>query len=228
VKEAPSALPAKKEPSSALLGGNGALLVRERALAVAVQRALERLYQIDGIDDVGAFVTAALDGEREALLVREADDGALEMALRLPPLAQRSFEAANAAALDPLCQLIEGVSHFVYIADRVRDGREATHLELELQAEVDKYVVLAASIARLDPTTSALLRGRLYEDVLFTHDAESELGERYRIANELAGKFVRRLEQVYIAERRYDELRRELRRFYRMGQEDKLRVGRAA
>jgi hypothetical protein len=209
------------------LEGNGVGLVRVRALAGAIQRALERLYQLDRVADVDGFVTSAATGEREALLVREVD-GEMEISLRLPPLGRPDFDLANAADLDPVCQIIEGVSHFVYLADRAQADREATQLEMELQAEVDKYVVLAASLGSIDAPTSARLRARLYDEVSFAHGAETELGQRYRIANALAGRFVRRLENDYIAARRYRDLHRTLRNFYRMGQEEKLRVGRAA
>lgn len=211
-----------------LLEGNGAGLVRERALAAAVQRGLERLYQIDRLHDVETFLAPAPAGEREALLVREAEDGALELALRVPRLAARAFDVRSAADLDPLCQLIEGVSHFVYIAERARAGLPTTQLELELQAEVDKWVVLAASMDEIDQARSEALRARLFEVVEFTDDAATAAGERYRVANDLAHRFVRRLERRYLGTKRFRELHAELRRFYWMGQEDKLRTSRAA
>ena len=196
-------------------------------MAAAIQRALERLYQLDRVADVDEYVTfAAEDGEREALLVREIGSE-MELSLRLPALAKKEFDAGE-RDLDPLCQIIEGVSHFVYLADRARACREATQLEMELQAEVDKYVVLAASLGAVEPRSSALLRARLYDDVSYAHEPDTELGQRYRIANYLAGKFVRGLERDYLAARRYRELHARLRAFYRMGQEEKLRVGRAA
>ncbi|MGH7293652.1 MAG: hypothetical protein ACRELB_01905 [Polyangiaceae bacterium] len=197
-------------------------LVRERALAATVQEALERLYRLDRVADVGDFVNGADEGEREALLVREAHDGAIEVSLLLPPL-----EAD--AGLDSLCQIIEGVSHFVYVVERARVGREATQLELELQAEVDKWVVLAASMReRFDEGRSAALRARLYEHVVYDHGAATETGERYRVANDVAHRFVRRLERRYLGTARIHEMRAELRNFYHVGQEEKLRLGRAA
>jgi hypothetical protein len=210
------------------LEGNGVGLVRERALAMTVQKALERLYQIEDAPHVDAFLRAAEHGEREALLVREAEDGTLEVSLRVPMLARRAFAIDDGADLDPLCQLIEGVSHFVYLAERAKSDREATQLEMEMQAEVDKYVVLAASLDELSVQRSGLLRERLYERVVFNHVEGSELGDRYRIANDTAAKFVRRLEREFVESRRFPELRTELRRFFRMGQEEKLRVVRAA
>jgi len=202
------------------LDGNGVELFRERALAMRVQGGLERVYRLDRVADVGDFLRGAEAGEREALLVRETDDGDIEMTLRLPQL------EGGGANLDALCQIIEGVSHFVYVVERARTLRETTQLELELQAEVDKWVVLGASIRAFDADCSAALRSQLYERVVFEHDGE--LGERYRVANDAANRFVRRLEREYVDRERYGELRAELRRFFQVGQEEKLRLGRAA
>ncbi len=207
-----------------LLAGNGALLVREIAIASGVQRALERLYQLDPGHEVGAFVSAAAGGEREALYVREAEDGAIELALKIPALAAGDLDLGRAAHLDPLCQLIEGVSHFVYVSDRATRGEETTQLELELQAEVDKFVVLAGVLGCADATASAALRARLFEHVQYTHAPDTEAGERYRTANAAANRFVRRLEREHVARCRWAEMRGELRRFFRMGQADKLRA----
>jgi hypothetical protein len=189
-----------------------------------VQGALERVYHLDRVADVGDFVRDGEAGEREALLLREAEDGALEVCLRLPSVANDGGEVA----LDALCQIIEGVSHFVYVVERARLQREATQLELELQADVDKWVVLAAATRAFDVEQSAALRERLYERVAFAHAPSSELGERYRVANDAAHAFVRRLERDYLRRARFGELRAELCRFFHVGQEDKLRLGRAA
>jgi hypothetical protein len=210
---------------AARLAGNGVALVRERALASRVQAALERMYGLervaDVVDFVADFVAQGESFEREALLLREAQDGTLEVSLHLPILEEE-------AELDTLCQIIEGVSHFVYVAERARACREATQLELELQAEVDKWVVLAASMHAFDAHRSARLRVRLYESVEFAHEAHTELGERYRIANDAANRFVRRLERDFVVPARFGAMRTELRRFFHVGQEEKLRFGRAA
>jgi hypothetical protein len=208
---------------AARLAGNGVALVRERALASRVQAALERMYGLervaDVVDFVADFVAQGESFEREALLLREAQDGTLEVSLHLPILEEE-------AELDTLCQIIEGVSHFVYVVERARTLRGTTQLELELQAEVDKWVVLGASMCPFDAGRSAALRTQLYERVVFEHDGE--LGERYRVANDTANRFVRRLEREYVGPARYGELRVELRRFFQVGQEEKLRLGRAA
>jgi hypothetical protein len=181
-----------------------------------VQNALERLYHIERVADVDAFLEPADEGERETLLVREAEDGALELGLRVPPLGDGD--------LDRVCQIIEGVSHFVYVAERARVGRETTQLEMELQAEIDKYLVLAASIAKFDVRASEALRARLYDRIVFTVGAH----ERYRVANDVARRYVMRLESRFVAARRVRDMRAELRRFYWMSQHEKLHASRAA
>ena len=148
---------------------------------------------------------------------------------RAAPRRARRFDVAHAADLDPLCQIIEGVSHFVYLADRARVDREATQLELEMQAEVDKYVVLAAAGDGLDVRASAALRapplrGRLVRATTPTASAASGTASPTICAH----AFVRRLERDFVATSRYPAMRHALRRFYRLGQEDKLRLARAA
>jgi hypothetical protein len=196
-----------------LLRGNGVELIREIALATRVQHGLERLYQLDRVVDVEHYMSVDAQA-RETLFVRETEDG-VELALRVPAL-------EHTDNLDRLCQIIEGVSHFVYVADRATRDQATTQLELELQAEVDKYVVLS-SARGLTLKASEALRDRLYANTHFLDHEGSVERERYETANTAAHRFVRRLEHTYIKENRMGEMRASLRDFYRMGLEDKLR-----
>jgi hypothetical protein len=190
--------------SEASLRGFGVDLIASR-----VQASIERFYDIERVADVAHFVSPSAG--REQLLVREASDGAVEMKLHLPERGE---------GLDAVCQIIEGVSHFVYVATRASQDRGTTALELEMQAEVDKWVVLAGDLESLDVERSSALRARLFENVTYV---EGEHVERYRVANRAALRFLRRLEHTHLARRRFGDLRRELHAFFRSGQEDKLR-----
>jgi hypothetical protein len=95
-------------------------LRRELAVAARIQAGLERVYLIERVADVGDFVAPADEGERESLLVRHTASGHVEMRLQLPLFANA---AGDPASLDALCQIIEGVSHFVYVAERARVDR---------------------------------------------------------------------------------------------------------
>ncbi len=211
-------------PARDLLAGNGVGLLRERALAAAIQGGLERLYQLDRVADVGPFLTPAAEGERESLSVHVAEDGVVEMSLRLPHLGPTELDVLSGGDLDPLCQIIEGVSHFVTLAARAHEDRTTTQLELELQAEVDKYIVLLAALGARGERESARVRARLYDDVAFTSDSGTEIGDRYRMANQVAARYTQHLERRFVVGGRVGELHRELRRFFRLGLDDKLRI----
>jgi len=194
------------------------------ALLGRLQRRLEHFYSLDASPNVLDFVREREDGGREELLVRELDDY-VELALLLPSDAFELEEIdASTQSRDTLMQAVEGVSHFVYLAEHLRTGLPTTLLELELQAEVDKFVVLTLDRAMLSAEERDLICEALFERVQFTHRAETELGARYRLANTLAARYLRRL--AVGADR--PALRRQLHTFYRAGQTDKIRLAQAA
>jgi hypothetical protein len=195
--------------------------LRGPALLAWMQQRIASYYALDESPDVRDFVRRVDDDQREALLVRQSED-AIEIALLLPE--RILVEAESGVDPDVVLQAIEGVSHFVFLAERVRTGLPTTRLELELQAEVDKFVLFALAG---DPTGHAErleLRRSLFERVRYLHDASSEEGMRYRLANDLADRYVRR----FHPDSPHREVRAELCRFYRAGQSDKIRMARAA
>jgi hypothetical protein len=168
----------------------------------------------------------------EALLVRESEQG-LELGLFL---AEEVVEAAGAAdphdprpllaATSSLPQVMcaaEGVSHYVYLATRAAVGRPVSLLELEVQAEVDKFALLLLhlwrrGLRRLSPS----LRRRLFERVRYHPHLESAELERYRLANQLGGGYARWLEGRFVHPADAEGLVRELRVSYRLGAGEKL------
>ena len=195
---------------------------RIERIATALQRRIERYYRLEEAPAVVDFLQVRpSDESREAVRLVEAEDGALEIEVIAPDLPEPP-------SLDGYCQLIEGVSHFVYLAERARTGLQTTQLELELQAEVDKFVVLALLREPFDLAHARRLHERLYERVAFLHPRGTVEGERYRLANDLAARLVRRLEVAYASTGRRSELRDTLARFFRMGQKDKIGFAQAA
>jgi hypothetical protein len=185
-------------------------------LARHVQRRIESFYCLEPGPDIGEFVRQSDDGTRESLVLREGND-ALELLLLVPKL-------SDPPSLDERMQVVEGVSHFVYLAERARVGLPTTVLELELQAEVDKFVLLA-----FDEASHSLRRAEgvchaLFRKVRYMHARGTENGDRYRLANDLAARVSRRLFGL----RARTEARRWLIRFYRSGQTEKIRLARAA
>jgi hypothetical protein len=188
---------------------------KTRSALRRIQGRIERYYALESAPDVARFASAGTANEREVLLVR--DDGeAVEMALRVPGA------APEAGANDVWLQLLEGVSHFVYLAERARTGLPATQLELELQAEVDKFVFLALDADGEHPDVVSLHR-LIFEQATFLDPPGTEAGERYRLANQLAARLAAR-----VSGRARGDARALLRRFYRAGQAEKIALARAA
>jgi hypothetical protein len=199
-----------------------------------VQRGLETLYRVDTGVEIDRFVIdAAMRDDlvptrrpREQLLVCE-HDGEMSLALFVDAAA-----LANLAANDPSHRLddgnlgdfllaVEGVSHFIYAVCCARAERPVTQLELELQAEVDKYVTCLLA-TEPEPDISAGLRRRLFGECAYEDDLDHDEHARYRAANDNAHRYAAYLEQAYVGPRRIPEMLAELRRFYRLGLPAKL------
>lgn len=116
---------------------------------------------------------------------------------------------------------LEGVSHFVYTVYCAQRARTVSALELELQAEIDKYVtclLMSEASARM----SAALRQRLFSEPSYEPDLDGEEQHRYRVANDNAQRYAAYLEHSYVAPRRVPAMLMELRRFYRRSLPAKL------
>jgi hypothetical protein len=192
------------------------LSTRVKRLARRIQKRIEAFYGLEKGPDVAEFVRATARAARELVVVRQRPD-ALELVVLLPELSARP-------TLDERMQLVEGVSHFVYIAERARVELPATALELELQAEVDKFVLLAFDGSVLSNRRAESASHVLFRRVRYAHGEHTERGERYRLANDLAA----RVSQRVVDQRARTETRRWLMRFYRSGQTEKIRLARAA
>ncbi len=194
----------------------------------ALQARLQSIYRVEapGVEGflVGREVAAAAGHAPRAgeeLLVLEEPDG-LSVGLYLE-------EAVGAGAvrgeLGPTAQAAEGVSHFVYLSTRAASGRPVSLLELEVQAEVDKFALLLLPLPGRPGDRrrrSRALRRRLYERVRYLeHLGAEELG-RYREANRLGAGYARWLEGRFVEEADVEGLLRELRRSYRLGAGEKL------
>lgn len=197
-----------------------------------IQRTLSELYDLHEAPDVEQFVCGeevlrAVVGDGaaargEVLLVFEEDDH-LHLGLYLHPdvLAQIAGRSPDFRAL---CLATEGVSHFLYLSFRAGNEEQVSQLELELQAEVDKYAagLLAGNGAGLVATRSRALRQRLFDRARFLDPPDTPEGERYRVAHRAAARYAAALEKRYIEPGRIGELCAELRRFYRLGAREKL------
>jgi hypothetical protein len=164
---------------------------------------------------------------REQLLIKQVDD---EMQLGLF-VDERTLE--NLTLNDPGRRLdegnlqdflyaVEGVSHFVYMVHRAQMERPVSAVELELQAEVDKYLValLVSWNQRGEPPGD--LREKLFARVQFAGDLSREERERYELANNAAASYAASIEERFLKIRAVEDMLAEARRFYRKGLAQKL------
>jgi hypothetical protein len=116
----------------------------------------------------------------------------------------------------------EGVSHFTYFAFKAGQDQCVTLLEMELQAEVDKFVATALLLRRQGEIPPRGLHRWLFDMPSFDEQLGADEYERYERANHYAGKYCRRLWPRLESGTFADDLKRELRYFYRLPREQKI------
>jgi hypothetical protein len=203
------------------------------SLLVHVQRRLEALYALEPHSPVTDFLLREEDaaglpgGGSRTLLTQNGDDVSLAVVLdgRVGECLARADPRVliDTENLGPFCTLTEEVSHFVYLVFCARSARTVTQLELELQGEVDKYLnaVFLLSLQN-EGAVSARLRELIFRRYRLAENLSVEQAERYRTASLLAYRYCGWLEESFLRPSRLADLARESRRFYRLGQREKL------
>lgn len=202
------------------------------------QRHLERIYEVSVALNVDHFLITdrrmaqRLDpdpGARaavEKLLVREQEDG-LDIALYIDGAvidvlrSNDPLRCLNDANLAEFWTALEGVSHFLYLVWNARHGRSISLFELELQAEVDKYVAAVFLLGlQHGQRVPAGLHERLFANPVFDGALGGDELRRYHRANYYAGIYCGELRDGYL--RRRSSMIKELRRFYRLTHRRKI------
>ncbi len=186
-----------------------------------IQAHLEAIYRIEAPDvtrfqiDEKQLIEVMGDGLRGAdewVLVRE-DGGIVDLAVFVSEDHIGALESvgdlreAAMEAFPAFCAATEGVSHFLMLIERVRRSEPVSLLELEAQAEVDKFIS-----ARLHhPTQSEVLWRRLFQEAVLSDGLSGEEQARYKEAGRLAGGYCAALDESP----NVDHILRTLRGFWR-------------
>lgn len=160
------------------------------------------------------LLIAEADGEADVALYLERE--LLERLDRHDPLTK--LDGGNLA---DFWSALEGVSHFTYYAWNAARDKTVSLFELELQAEVDKFVTTGMLLREQTGREPGGLHGWLFDSPTLAAELAEDERERYRRANRYAAKYCRRLSATLAGD---DEAaaQRELRRFYRLSQSSKL------
>lgn len=163
-------------------------------------------------------------GVEETVLVAEESDGVrlsvyLDRAL-LSRLAQRDpLNQLKADQFADLATVLEGISHFNYLVWNAGQNRQVTLLELELQAEVDKFVAtILLALKQGDYELARQLHRWLFDEVRFQPSLSSDQRLRYETANDYAARFCHHIFDRIGS----DAGLQQLRDFYRLTQTEKI------
>jgi hypothetical protein len=204
----------------------------------SLQAGLADIYDLPATPDVADFLMtdrarlAHLDArtsDEQLIVAEDGDSLSLGLFIDAAVLARLAHSDPYAALTgDNLADYLtaaEGVSHFVYLAWNAGHDKPVTLLELELQAEIDKYV-LAAWLLREQGAGRfpRELHRALFERARVDPVAAGERAGLYRTASRYAGRFCRRIASRFESTARSAsrDLLAELRRFYRLGNARKM------
>ncbi len=173
----------------------------------------------------GAEGAGSATGDGARLLVRETDGG-VRACIYYPDAMIRRLEqnppqhGLDDDNVDAFAVLVEELDHLLVAAERAHAGRQISLLEMELQANVSKDLVLSRFLARggrcLTPERRTWLRERLFHARAFV-DPAPEVRRRYDDASRYALRFLEAFDRVP----RQARLSR-LRRFHRAPLPEKL------
>ena len=202
-------------------------------LIVNLQSQLEKLYQINRVCNIEEFVITdsqvahLLDtsinprSTLEKLLIHQEYDS-LNLSLYLDESLLSSLhyfnpkELITSNELDAFYNVLEGVSHFVYLTFNANYRYPVSLFEMELQAEVDKFVMsmLLMGLQRHSKQFEQLYE-RLFVNVSYDAMLLPDELMRYQAANYYASQYCQQLHATFHSPFEFAYLN-ELRRFYRL------------
>jgi hypothetical protein len=209
-----------------------------------LQALLARLYDAPVAHDVDDFVITdperlerlagvpARGQEDEQVVIARDESGVRVGVFIAEEVIARLCERDPLSVLDEsnlgaFCTALEGVSHFHYLIWSLERGRDVSMLELEVQADVDKYVsALALLTQQRGGQFPEDLHARLFHHVTFMPQTDEAVQSRYVQANRHAAKFCRALDERFLRRRQAhpEAWLSELRRFFRLSHQGKLRL----
>lgn len=150
--------------------------------------------------------------DEEVVFIEQSSDS-LEFTVYFDEQLLESVAQAR-SDLDGVCTVVEGASHAVCLLWHAHNDRQLRPVDLELQAEIDKFVVLMEKIT--DPAARLGLHRHLFSTSRILPDSNTALYERYKVASSLASDYCQWLNQRFIDDNNQIELHGELSRFYRL------------
>lgn len=197
-------------------------------LLLMVRGLIERTYDMTpGLDDLAHYligdrrfhdqfnasliqqIVEAVDGQGARTIVQETASG-VRLCVYYPDELIDSLElhppqfGLHEQNVDAFATLVEELDHLLLLAERVQQKRPLSLFELELHANVTKYLVLsrflAGKSARLDESDRYWLAYHLFEKIRFC-DNDPAVRSRYEDAARWAVRFLRVLPALAVGSR---------------------------
>ncbi len=207
-------------------------------LLSSIQKNLESIYEISvpqNVDDflitdkqmANLLLNSSIDEDVLEQLLVSPQDNCLDISLYLDlDLIKRlgeDYPSPNTSKKDlhDFWVALEGVSHFLYLVWNANYDRPVSQLELELQAEVDKFVSTTAVIGlEKDNASMQEVWSLLFSQPKYKKNLARDHLTRYQKANAYASLYCQNLMAMQHKTTRC--LHNELRRFYRLNQRAKI------
>lgn len=188
-------------------------------------------YTIDDFLITDELLAGALGGAKRAsdeeLLIAESDgEAAVSLFLRQEIVDRLNRDNPTTGLhnenLFDFWTAFEGVSHFTYFVFKASSNRCITLLEMELQAEVDKFVATSLLLLQQGEMPPRGLHRQLFDLPKLDDRLTPDEHERYGHANFYAARYCRYLWPRLARKNWSEDLVNELRWFYRLPRQDKI------
>lgn len=207
----------------------------------AVAEQLQAFYRLDRLPPPDPFLIDAptvarlaspsqvIDARVSELLLVRSDGAELEVALYIAPQVLQALRKDNPflrlhdGNLAPFCVVVEGMSHFVCVLWKFCNNIAVSRLELELQAEVDKFLC-CTWLQQAQDTAPLPLHERLFVNYAIAEGRTGEETRRYHLASMMAERFCEGVDRRYLRRHRLGAFHRMLPAFYRLSHWEKLRL----
>lgn len=204
-----------------------------------LDRALKHLYNVEHVYRAERFLLSELPDVSHtgpgAFLVKEGANAEIHLGIFLNDSIQRnltdiprfSSQEWNLSQWNAFAVASEEVSHFNYFLHHRTHGRPVSQLELELQGEIDRFLLaffLDYSSQKTFELTSKFDRliEQLFHNFEFRDGLSGSEKSRYKEANQLAENFLVKLQGHFKDPHKIEYVLRTLRRFYRSTLSDKI------
>ena len=204
------------------------------------QQQLQNIYEIEidhSVEDflitdkvLADYLSVNKSNKNEERLLISEYDGGMDLSLYISAEVYQHLNDSHPINLikqgmhSEFCLMLEGVSHFLYVVWNAYHHKQVTLLEMELQAEIDKFILMQNLIDNeKDNDAIDALRNWLFENNHYGSGLDADELQRYEQANYYAAKYCMALQQNYKLSGLNQNLLNDLRRLYRMSQQEKMR-----